>query len=575
MMVRSWLISGALTGAAFLTRSHGGSAKSDPMILKLRNFAALAGATLLACWNLASAQIPSPPCLAVGTSAPPTCGATPTTPGNGPASDPFPRTYLNVIGGNKGLYISGNTLAGVPLATVAAQSNIVEINPYLGFEQDYNTTVASLMKNWKAAGTANGITVRTLLYNDGWANQYGVSGGTILHPWLENALNNSSMWAYTTSNASGNGDGGKYLTGYTGDGNSGQAYFNICTPYNTQTVAAFTYNNAVNALQGYTLWNMYGQYFSDVWTRGLALSKYGEAKPYAANPYLDGMFIDNMYPSVYLSGSVTATWLGRGTAPVGETAQTTACVQQGQARLVNAIQSAWPNALVAGNTGYAEFVLSNRGTTDPSYRNLYSIAFQEGAIGVSNSIESRYNSPPGAFMQGLIGAEASVAPGGTLVVCQSGLPGGQNGLDSPQSSWGKGVGSNWQALRYGFALTMQRNYHFCWNGGNQQYSNVGLLDEQLQTVSGSPNAGWLSAGSQRLDPPQSAAWSNGVWRRRFPNGWVLWNPRGNGKQTVTIPSTLCRIKTRGYGDDNVNSGACGATSVTLQDADGLFLIGTG
>jgi hypothetical protein len=36
-----------------------------------------------------------------------------------------------------------------------------------------------------------------------------------------------------------------------------------------------------------------------------------------------------------------------------------------------------------------------------------------------------------------------------------------------------------------------------------------------------------------------------VWRRRFPNGWILANPRGNGAQTVTIPSTLCRIVTRG------------------------------
>jgi hypothetical protein len=136
--------------------------------------------------------------------------------GGGPASDPFPRTYLNAIGGDKALYVSGNTLAGVPFATVAAQSNIVEINPYLGFEQSYGLTVASLMHGWKAAATANGVTLRTLMYNDGWANQYGAPGGTLLHPWLENAFNSSSMWAYTASTASGNGDDGKYLTGTPG-----------------------------------------------------------------------------------------------------------------------------------------------------------------------------------------------------------------------------------------------------------------------------------------------------------------------------------------------------------------------
>jgi hypothetical protein len=63
---------GAISG-----HSHGSSADGDPMIRKLRNFLALAGATAFACWNLAIAQTPMPPCLAVDTSAPPTCDPNP------------------------------------------------------------------------------------------------------------------------------------------------------------------------------------------------------------------------------------------------------------------------------------------------------------------------------------------------------------------------------------------------------------------------------------------------------------------------------------------------------------------
>ena len=148
-------------------------------------------------------------------------------------------------------------------------------------------------------------------------------------------------------------------------------------------------------------------------------------------------------------------------------------------------------------------------------------------------------------MQGLIAAEASLASGGTLVFHQVGGPDGDNDLTGNQSGWGA---AQWQAVRFGFAAAMQRNWHYALSCGQGDYGSLGLMDEQVQTVNGKANYGWLSAGTQRLDPPQSAAWSNGVWRRRFPDGWVLWNPRGNGAQTVTIPSTLCRIKTRGYGN---------------------------
>jgi hypothetical protein len=530
------------------------------LIRKSTTFVALAGAILYACWNPAVAQTPGAPCLAVD-DAPSTCSSA-TTSTSGPGSDPFPRTAVYMISGDFGLLHSGNMSgANVPLATVASESNIIVISGYLGVE-DYGT-YAALMQGWKAAAAAKGVSLRTFMYTQGQAFQYVLNSGD--YPWLTDAFNKSSMWAYSSAAGRGTTD----LAAYSDSGNTGQSYLQI-TPYNKQTVpSSYSYNGKTGVLAGYNIWNLYARYFYDVFVNGLARSKYGEVKGFEPNPYLNGIYLDNYPPYP----AKTATWNGVGTTPVGRTAATIAAIQQGQAKQAAAFRSVNSNFLVYANTGYAaEYLAGTLGPVDASYAHVWNVAMNEGTVGYSWSIETWSNSPPGHFMQGLIAAEASIAPGGTLVFHQVGGPGGENDLTGSQSSWGA---AQWQAVRFGFAAAMQRNWHYELSCGQGDYSSAGLTDEQVQTVNGKANYGWLSAGTQRLDPPQSAAWSNGVWRRRFPNGWVLWNPRGNGARTVTIPSTLCRIKSRGYGNADINNGKCGATSVTLQNADGLFLIGTG
>jgi hypothetical protein len=452
--------------------------------------------------------------------------------------------------------VSGNTNAGVPFSTVVQQSNMVMTGFYLGFDAAYGSA-AALVNSWKSAASNNGITLRVVNDTPGFA-PWTVGNGT--SGWLSNALNASRMWAYTSASGSGGSD----LAAFSGYAPAQGVL--MLTPASSQTVPSFTANGKTGVNVGLNVWQVYAQYYYDVYIAGLASSKYGDAAA-AANPNLDGFFLDNMTAGAQQVSS-SATWNGAGTSPVGDTAATVAAIQQGDAKLVAAFKALDPNILLVANTGFA----SSLPAIDPSYQNLWPAILNEGAIGYSWSIETFNNSPPGAFMQSLIAAEATIAPGGTLILHQVGGPGGVNNLTGNQSSW---TATQWQAVRMGFAAAMQRNWHYALNCGQDNYSSVGLMDEQVQAVNGTANYGWLSAGTQRLDPPQSAAWSNGVWRRRFPNGWVLWNPRGNGAQTVTIPSTLCRIKTRGYGDSTVNSGACGATTVTLQDADGLFLIGTG
>ena len=79
--------------------------------------------------------------------------------------------------------------------------------------------------------------------------------------------------------------------------------------------------------------------------------------------------------------------------------------------------------------------------------------------------------------------------------------------------------------------------------------------------------------------PQKSAWNNGVWMREFASGVVLWNPKGNGTQTVdvsglVIPSGHAGLKRiAGTQDTSVNNGLA-ATSVTLKDRDGVILLWT-
>lgn len=75
-----------------------------------------------------------------------------------------------------------------------------------------------------------------------------------------------------------------------------------------------------------------------------------------------------------------------------------------------------------------------------------------------------------------------------------------------------------------------------------------------------------------VSPPQTAAWSQGVYRREFQNGLVLVNPKGNGTRTVNVGSGWKRIE--GSQDPAHNNGQS-ASSITLQEQDGIILLREG
>ncbi len=124
-----------------------------------------------------------------------------------------------------------------------------------------------------------------------------------------------------------------------------------------------------------------------------------------------------------------------------------------------------------------------------------------------------------------------------------------------------GKPTDYKGFRYGFASTLMNNAYFDFSDGVN--ANIYWFDEF--DLAGTSNTSWLG---KAIDPPQTAPWQSGVYRRRFENGMVMVNPRGNGNRTVSIGSGYTRFK--GKQDPTHNNGQP-AVSLTILDRDAIFL----
>ena len=461
---------------------------------------------------------------------------------DGPASDPFPRAYLLAIGGDV------EDLNTAAFRSVVQYYNAVEVGTYLGAEQGIGATYPAMFSSWKSLATTKGGHLRALIYTIGFGI-WPVGQGSF--PWLVDAVSAAHMYLYDTYPPGSP----VYLANQPSSG-----------IIQTQLSSAGTNLTVTAPLTGMSFWQTYNQYFYDVLVQGLAQTKYSEHLGLAANPSCDGLKYDQQTPYPYSAGA----WDQQDTTsyPAWTTNYAypaiVASVQQGQAKYSTTLKAIDPHMLVVGNTNYGYFNADI--TLDPSNVGIYDYAYAEGQIGDAFAAE---NYGTATLMSRMTAGEAQMSSIGTMVLGQNGLPNNGGFPTLPQSGW---TSADWQGYRYGFAFSQMRNWH--WGPTNNDYdANAVLMFDELYQGG---TTGWLSAGKQRLDPPQSAAWSNGVWRRRFPNGWILANPRGNGVQTVTVPTTLSRIVARGFSDAAVNTGdVVTSGKVTLQDGDGLFLIGSG
>lgn len=115
--------------------------------------------------------------------------------------------------------------------------------------------------------------------------------------------------------------------------------------------------------------------------------------------------------------------------------------------------------------------------------------------------------------------------------------------------------------RFGLCSCLMNN-GFIYYSLNGNYDDIAWLDEYDNAGAGRGYLGYP------IDGPQTAAWSNGVYRRRFDKGWALLNPTG-ASVTVNLGQQMRKIS--GAQAPSINDGAL-VTSVTIGANDGIILL---
>lgn len=423
--------------------------------------------------------------------------------------------------------------------TYAAHLHVFYINGgWDGWEQSRGYSKQSVISSIKAQSKINS---RVFQFTS--ANDVNLVAAGSASPEVVNQVNSMKWWLYVL------GTSGTMVTDYPG---SGQWSINM------------TSASPLDPATGLSPYGWYAKFENDYFHLGLYAGT-------SAAPSLDGFYIDN----VFWSPRVNGDWLRTGQSTQSDTNSTTRYnFRAGEKTYFDYLATAFPSGVHGGNV--ADWSPNNGpGTTsiDPLTGQL-GLGLFESAIGNTYSVDTYGGS---ALMQQqyqfLINNLKSPA---YLIVSQ----------DYVTFTGSDNYGPNWQAMRYGIAATLMNNgYYYANTNPNlydetaanrlwfDEYDGGGVLGSN-GVVTGGLGVGYLgqpSAGA--AGAVQTAPWSNGVWKREFANGIALWNPKGNGTQTVSL-SGLGNLKhLSGSQNPSLNNGATvtGGT-VTLQDRDGLILL---
>ena len=173
--------------------------------------------------------------------------------------------------------------------------------------------------------------------------------------------------------------------------------------------------------------------------------------------------------------------------------------------------------------------------TEPEFRGQLT-AFYEAAIGLNHSVETwgGWRKMMQQYQTTILNAQYNVA---IMHV--------------------KGDINDYAVMRYGLASCLMDNGYYFYSMFNSNHTTVFWFDEYDVEL------------GRAIDPPQYDEWKSGIYMRRFENGMVLVNPKGNGTRTVQIGPGYKRFI--GSQDPVTNNGKI-AESVTLQERDGIVLV---
>jgi len=214
-----------------------------------------------------------------------------------------------------------------------------------------------------------------------------------------------------------------------------------------------------------------------------------------------------------------------------------------------------PNQLHGGNT--ADFWAPGR-EVPAAYQGMLDGGYLEGGMGEDWSIE-RW----GTFADWLSGYRKQMAmfrqPTYAVHTCK---------LPSPWKNRTQFDSADWRFVRYAACATWTMGDAAVYlYGDGYGWKSILEFDEW---DGGGANYKYLGAP---VDGPALEPWQSGCYRRRWQHGWTIVNPKGNGARTLQLGTTMTRLAGRsGYGDTSVNSGAS-VTEVTLQERDGIVLLG--
>ena len=284
----------------------------------------------------------------------------------------------------------------------------------------------------------------------------------------------------------------------------------------------------------------------DRWNTWFA--KYVHKEMWSQIPELDGTFTDNVFWKPRVSGD----WNRDGSTDSQQNTAIYPAFRTGMMEHLNQIRALMPGKLVTGNIGD----WGRPEATVPEYKGQLDGGLLEHYIGQTWSNEGvdlngNFNGwGSWSRMMGAYHKVMGLVKAPKLVIFNM-----------------KGKPTDYKTFRYGFASTLMDDGYFDFSDGTSGsiYETEVIWFDEFD-VAGTKNTSWLG---NAIDPPQATPWQNGVYRRRFQNGMVLVNPRGNGNRTVTIGSGYKRFKGK---QDPVHNNGQVATTVVLRDRDGILLL---
>jgi hypothetical protein len=278
--------------------------------------------------------------------------------------------------------------------------------------------------------------------------------------------------------------------------------------------------------------------------------------PSSPAPSLDGFYLDN----VFVQPRAAADWLRNGTTQSTSDAAAGLAVRTGEVSFFEEMEKLFPGTHFGNSDDFNSPV-----SVTPFSGAMGAVEYQS-PTGYSFAVET-WGGP--TLMQTDYAYQYSLLAAPRYLIWASAFnPDGSDGITYDSSGNAATSSPAYQGLRHTLAACLMGDGYLEANGESgsenwfDEFDGGGLGVGYL----GQPSSGATGAW-------QTAAWQNKVYKREFQNGIVLWNPRGNGEETVSLAGLGTLKHLKGTQAPTVNDGSDVTNgTVTLGDRDGLILL---